>query len=400
MAIKKLESNTEDNTSISPPQIKRGAIRRGRGRGRGRGRFATSLKRKRGGLSAGSRSSSLETHNVIRAIPDEDHSDRLWSDSMLSNLLHCGKVAEERLKKKNLGINTTGQDFVEILFQEWKKIYPNSTMNSRNIKSRLSVYKKTCGDFPHPTKRRKLDQPSTISQEDDKSTKIKLEPNEIESSDEVNSSSISLKEHFSLILDKKADESNSKLSDKPLNQITTDVKVEPIIEKENAELQEEDANSIIIKSQTAGLVDEVSDEFVPENANNSSQSSIDVPNKSTSLSDTTSHSQTLPEEVTTALETNIDMEKTNTEGDSSSRSSPNNLSRRVSLEQACPKHWCHVFHDRDKDVECVLTQQLLDIRKTLEPQFPGCDIYSPRKPKGTRDIFLRGLMLSEISQNP
>ena len=51
-------------------------------------------------------------------------------------------------------------------------------------------------------------------------------------------------------------------------------------------------------------------------------------------------------------------------------------------QQACPKHWTHMFHDRDKDIECFLTDQLLQIRRKLEDKFPGCDIYSPRKPKG------------------
>ena len=254
-------------------------------------------------------------------------------------------------------------------------------MNSRNIKSRLSVYKKTLGDFPHPTKRRKLDVPSTVAHEETKDTKTKTESTKTEPSDETHSNSISLKEHFSFILEKKVDDVDSEILDQPSNQISTnDVKVEPIIEKEGIDLQEDDNSLPVIKSQTAGLVDEVSDEFVPENANNSSRSSIDELSKLSSFPENTSISQILPEDVKVELVKDENSPKV--EGDNSSRSSPTNLSRRVSVEQACPKHWCHVFHDRDKDVECVLTQQLLDIRKTLEPQFPGCDIYSPRKPKG------------------
>ena len=57
-------------------------------------------------------------------------------------------------------------------------------------------------------------------------------------------------------------------------------------------------------------------------------------------------------------------------------------------QQACPKHWTHMFHDRDKDIECFLTDQLLQIRRKLEDKFPGCDIYSPRKPKGKQHITL------------
>ena len=42
----------------------------------------------------------------------------------------------------------------------------------------------------------------------------------------------------------------------------------------------------------------------------------------------------------------------------------------VSREKwACPQHYIHLFYDdQDKSVECVLTQQLLDMRKALEPK--------------------------------
>lgn len=48
----------------------------------------------------------------------------------------------------------------------------------------------------------------------------------------------------------------------------------------------------------------------------------------------------------------------------------------------CPKHAIHLFHDKDESVECFLTEQLLGIRAQLASQFPGCDIFKPKKPKG------------------
>jgi hypothetical protein len=37
---------------------------------------------------------------------------------------------------------------------------------------------------------------------------------------------------------------------------------------------------------------------------------------------------------------------------------------------------------KDDSVECFLTEQLLEIRRRLQPKFAGCDIYKPKKPKG------------------
>jgi len=44
-----------------------------------------------------------------------------------------------------------------MLHEEWKNMYPSSTFNARNIKSRLTVYLKTMGDNAgSPAKRRKI----------------------------------------------------------------------------------------------------------------------------------------------------------------------------------------------------------------------------------------------------
>ena len=48
-------------------------------------------------------------------------------------------------------------DTSSMLHEEWKNIYPHSTLNARNIKSRLTVYLKTMGDSAgSPAKRRKI----------------------------------------------------------------------------------------------------------------------------------------------------------------------------------------------------------------------------------------------------
>lgn len=63
----------------------------------------------------------------------------------------------------------------------------------------------------------------------------------------------------------------------------------------------------------------------------------------------------------------------------------------VSREKwACPQHYIHLFYDdQDKSVECVLTQQLLDMRKALEPKFPGFNLYQGgKKPVGFARLLL------------
>ncbi len=58
----------------------------------------------------------------------DDHRDKQWSDLMLTNLLQCGQTAIERQRAGEKS------DFATILYDEWKKIYPCSTLTSRNIK--------------------------------------------------------------------------------------------------------------------------------------------------------------------------------------------------------------------------------------------------------------------------
>ena len=43
---------------------------------------------------------------------------------------------------------------------------------------------------------------------------------------------------------------------------------------------------------------------------------------------------------------------------------------------ACPSHYIHLFYDEtDRGVECVLTSQLLAMRRALQPSFPQHDLY-------------------------
>jgi hypothetical protein len=70
--------------------------------------------------------------NVRHTTPSikiyDDHRDKQWSDLMLTNLLQCGKTATARQR--------AGEklDLATILYDEWKKIYPCSTLTSRNLK--------------------------------------------------------------------------------------------------------------------------------------------------------------------------------------------------------------------------------------------------------------------------
>ena len=91
-------------------------------------------------------------------IPDpnkpNDHSDKQWSESMLSNLLLCNDIV---IQKQQINGDSKSDCTAAMLHEEWKNIYPHSTLNARNIKSRLTVYIKTMGDTAgSPAKRRKI----------------------------------------------------------------------------------------------------------------------------------------------------------------------------------------------------------------------------------------------------
>ena len=56
----------------------------------------------------------------------------------------------------------------------------------------------------------------------------------------------------------------------------------------------------------------------------------------------------------------------------------------------CDNHYIHVFYDdQDKNIECVLTDQLLQIRNALVLKFPGQDLFkSGKKPPGFAKMLL------------
>ena len=138
---------------------------RGGGRGRGRGR-GSGWGRGGGRPPAGAARSIAAASKLAIRVPDpnasqdklkshiEDHSDKQWNDTMLSNLMLCNDIVAER-QAANPGDKS---DFAAMLHEEWLKLYPHSTLNSRNIKSRLTVYLKTMGESQSPNKRRKLEQ--------------------------------------------------------------------------------------------------------------------------------------------------------------------------------------------------------------------------------------------------
>eukprot|EP00095_Tigriopus_kingsejongensis_P008318 snap_masked-scaffold871_size86487-processed-gene-0.14 protein:Tk08318 transcript:snap_masked-scaffold871_size86487-processed-gene-0.14-mRNA-1 annotation:"conserved hypothetical protein" len=55
----------------------------------------------------------------------------------------------------------------------------------------------------------------------------------------------------------------------------------------------------------------------------------------------------------------------------------------------CKKHIIHMFKDSDDSISCILTEQMLQIRRGLKPSFPGCDLHHPKKPKGFSGMMLK-----------
>jgi len=80
-------------------------------------------------------SGSGDTSNSI--ISTTTHSDRQWTDAMLSNLMFCNQQALNKMTD---------------LESEWHLLYPNSVLTARNLKSRLTVYQRTHCERSAPTK--------------------------------------------------------------------------------------------------------------------------------------------------------------------------------------------------------------------------------------------------------
>jgi len=75
--------------------------------------------------------------NSDTLISCSTHSDRQWTEAMLSNLMYCNQQALDKLTD---------------LESEWHLLYPNSALTARNLKSRLTVYQRTHCERSAPTK--------------------------------------------------------------------------------------------------------------------------------------------------------------------------------------------------------------------------------------------------------
>ena len=115
-------------------------------------------------------------------------------------------------------------------------------------------------------------------------------------------------------------------------------------------------------------IEEVTDEFAPEVPSNDDDSSMTAVLTPSAASNDTN---------------NTDSSSIRNSNEKSANNSSNGT------EVFCEKnHWVHLFSDSDVNVECVLTEQLLQIRKSLKGSFKGCDIYKPKKPKGLATMVL------------
>ena len=318
-------------------------------------RFAASRKRGRTDATVPSSEANPNTEfkssreeRSSRSLSQDDHANKQWSEAMLENLLECGEIAKAKLQSNASG-RTGSSDISSLLLEEWLKIYPRSTLTSRNLKSRLTVYSKTRSEMPPPSKRRKTAPPqTTISADEPSSDEVRDDPSVekivprsdlLEAMEALKSTSADSPDSMSFITKLKTD-----LEEKiaALKDISTSA-----FQSYCAQLTEDSkptsANGVESRN---GVMDEISDEFVPEQSEDETRR-------------------------TDASDGHVDkMEEEDREDDDDDE------------EKMCEKHWMHMFHDDDKSVECILTDQMLEVRQRLEPSFPGCDLYHPKKPKG------------------
>ena len=80
----------------------------------------------------------METNEVSSEtiISLATHSDRQWTEAMLSNLMYCNQQAQDKRTD---------------LESEWHLLYPNSVLTARNLKSRLTVYQRTHSERSAPS---------------------------------------------------------------------------------------------------------------------------------------------------------------------------------------------------------------------------------------------------------
>ena len=253
--------------------------------------------RKRG-FRGGSRGGAQAGNPIPRQVPVvqaepkdptiEDHSDKQWSDSMMSNLLRCNQLVSQRQVSGDKG------DLATLLHEEWLKIYPHSTLNARNIKSRLTVYLKTMGHEtvqPPAPKKRKIEPqnppPPAKECKDEHKAKLKI------------------------MLEK--------------------------VKNDHPEAKQEDLLTLLhqewIKSESAivSLTDIRNTVFAKKSENGSEIVSV--------------KEEVLEDE---GQPKSYDVEK----------------------YSICDHgHWVHLFSDKDVNVECILTEQLLQIRNSFKDTF-------------------------------
>ena len=75
--------------------------------------------------------------------------------------------------------------------------------------------------------------------------------------------------------------------------------------------------------------------------------------------------------------------------DSSIPTSPIGAAPVNDFKWACPRHWVHMFSDPDKEIECIWTDRLLQMRDRMQDHFPGADLTLFKKPKGFADAVLK-----------
>ena len=126
------EPDSKDQNGISS----RGGPGRGRGRGsrggRGRGVFrgrTTSVPNPNVPVKT-STNLRLEDFKPILSNAIEDHSDKVWTETMMANLMLCNDIVSQRQ------VSGDKADMSTMLLEEWQKIYSHSTLTARNIKSR------------------------------------------------------------------------------------------------------------------------------------------------------------------------------------------------------------------------------------------------------------------------
>ena len=188
-----------------------------------------------------------------------------------------------------------------IVRQEWKKQYPNSTMTSRNLRSKLNAFRRT-----DVTEKEKLP---------------KRRRTAVAAEDAVSRDSSLAADEDRLIIDSAAIASEDNRQEFP---------------------------------------DEVSDEFAPED--------VDAP-----------------------APTSPGKGKPSRRGkdDSSGPASPIGAAPVTNFKWACPKHWVHMFSDPDKEIECIWTDRLLQMRDRMQDHFPGADLTLFKKPKGFAEAVLK-----------